>query len=143
METPIDVFPGGTEVTAANSTHAEHIRAALCHIEVTPEQIKLDVFISRMTCPEALVAAAVAPSEALNPKVVRGTEVVVKGVLVNEGTNYFTDRQLVVKGKDESSGSIAVTSPAPLTTARRRNFREFGSSFIAGEHPAVGALFVP
>ena len=57
----------------------------------------------------------------LSSNVIRGTEVVVKGVLVNEGTNYFTDRQLVVRGKDKSSGSIAVTSPAPLTTARPQN----------------------
>ena len=47
-----DVFPGSSTVTAVDSSQAEHIRAAVCNIEMTSAGIKLNVFTSRMTCPE-------------------------------------------------------------------------------------------
>ena len=78
----------------------------------------LDIFTSRTTCPGApLAEVAISPSEAASGSVVRGEEVVVEGVLTNEGTNYFTDRKLVVKGEGEAGGAIAVTAPVPLETA--------------------------
>ena len=113
-----DVFPGSANVTSADATHAEGIRAALCSIQQTSAAITLDVFTSRTTCPGApLAQVAISPSEAASGSVVRGEEVVVEGVLTNEGTNYFTDRQLVVKGEGAAGGAIAVTAPVPLETA--------------------------
>lgn len=109
-----DVFPGRANVTSADVSHAEGIRAALCNIVQTPTHVTLDVFTSRTTCPGALAAAAVPPSEVAGGAVARGEEVVVEGVLTNEGTNYFTDRKLVVKGEGPSGGEVLVTSPVPL-----------------------------
>ena len=43
-----------------------------------------------------------------------GQEVVVKGVLYNKGSNYFTDRQLVVAGEGSAGAELPVASPAPL-----------------------------
>jgi M6 family metalloprotease-like protein len=112
-----DVFPGSANVTSADATHAEGIRAALCNIQQTPSAVTLEVFTSRTTCPGApLAQVAISPSEAASGSVVRGEEVVVEGVLVNEGTNFFTDRKLVVKG-EAGGGEIPVTAPVPLETA--------------------------
>ncbi len=112
-----DVFPGSMQVTSLDSTHAEGIGAALCNIVRADDHITLDIFTSRTTCPDALLAAAVTPAQALDDDVLRGTEVVVEGRLINEGTNYFTDRQLVVKGLGPTDGTIMVTAPAPLEMA--------------------------
>ncbi len=109
---PGDVFPGSANVASADVSHAEGIRAALCNIVQAPDHVTLDIFTSRTTCPGALLAAAVPPSEAAGGEVMRGEEVVVEGVLTNEGTNYFTDRKLVVKGQE--GGEIIVTTPVPL-----------------------------
>jgi M6 family metalloprotease-like protein len=111
-----DVFPGSDDVTSADVSHAEGIRAALCNIVQTPEHVTLDVFTSRTTCPGALAAAAVPPSEVAGGAVMRGEEVVVEGVLTNEGTNYFADRRLVVTGEGTAGGKVVVTSPVPLET---------------------------
>jgi hypothetical protein len=100
-----------------DATHAEPIGAALCNIQQTPSHITLDIFTERTVCPEALAAAAVPPAEAVGGQVMRGAEVVVEGVLINEGNNYFTDRRLVVKGEGPEGGEILVTTPLPLETA--------------------------
>ena len=114
-----DVYLGSANVTSADAAHAEGIRAALCNIRQASDSVTLDIFTSRTTCPGALPQeVAISPAEATSGEVVRGTEVVVEGVLTNEGTNYFTDRKLVVTGQGEQGGEIAVTVPAPLETAR-------------------------
>lgn len=112
-----DVFPGSRAVHGADVSHAEGLRAALCNIVVTPEHVTLDVFTSRTTCPGSLGPAAVSPAEAMRSAALAGEEIVVEGVLVNEGTNYFTDRALVVRGEGEEGGSIAVTAGFPLESA--------------------------
>ena len=111
-----DVFPGEGNVKAVDSTHAEHISAALCNIVQTPQKITLDIYVSRTTCPGALPqAVALSPLDAVNEKL-RGEEVVIEGVLTNQGSNYFTDRKLVVTGQGgaASGGEVVVTLPAPL-----------------------------
>lgn len=114
-----DVFPGSANVTTADAGHAETIRAALCNIRQTDEAITLDVFTSRTTCPGALPAqVAISPAEATGPGAIRGTEVVVQGVLTNEGTNYFIDRTLVLKSEDGQASQMIVTAPAALEAVR-------------------------
>jgi len=48
--------------------------------------------------------------------VLPGQEIVVRGVLTNKGTNYFTDRQLVITGEEPTGGDLIVTAPAPLSS---------------------------
>jgi M6 family metalloprotease-like protein len=113
-----DVFPGSGNVTNADVSHAEGIRAALCNIRQAPDAITLDVFTSRTTCPERIAQAAVSPAEVAKRATIAGQEVVVEGILTNEGTNFFTDRRLVVTGEGSTGGKIMVTAPAPLEIRR-------------------------
>lgn len=118
-----DVFPGAKSKTAVDGTHAEHISAALCNIKQTAESIKFDVYVSRTTCPGALPeAAAISPQQAISDKL-RGEELLIEGVLTNQGSNYFSDRKLVVTGQGgaDSGGEIIVTLPAPLEMAAPSN----------------------
>ncbi|RWQ31001.1 MAG: M6 family metalloprotease domain-containing protein [Mesorhizobium sp.] len=113
-----DVFPGSMNIASADASHAEKISAALCNIVQTTTEITLDIFVSQTTCPGALAPVAVAPAEALSNSDI-GQEVIVEGVLSNRGTNYFTDRDLVVTG---AGGEISVVSPAPLKSAQPDSF---------------------
>ncbi len=116
-----DVFPGQGGVANVDSTHAEGIRAALCNIRQEADAVTLDVLTSRTSCPGTLPEqVAISPAQARGGDVVRGAEVVVRGILSNEGTNYFTDRRLVLKGGGDQGGEIPVTAPVPLSTARDR-----------------------
>ena len=60
-------------------------------------------------------ADAITPSEALaDSKVEKGAVVKVEGTLENAGTNYFTDRRLVLKEVD-GEGEINVQAWLPMT----------------------------
>lgn len=111
-----DPFPGRSGALHLDAGHAEAVRAALCNIDVTDQRIRLDVFVSRSTCPDTdLDPLAVTPETAVATGVVGGEELVVKGIIENAGTNYFTDQRLVMRGEDGSE--IAVTAPFALETA--------------------------
>ncbi|WP_114431313.1 M6 family metalloprotease domain-containing protein [Phyllobacterium bourgognense] len=109
-----DVFPGSGNIASADISHVEKIAAALCNIVQTPNHITLDIFVTRTTCPGSLQPASISPSSMTRDSVAIGQEVVVKGVLYNKGSNYFTDRQLVVTGEGSAGTELPVTSPAPL-----------------------------
>lgn len=110
-----DVFPGADNVASVDGGHAERISAALCNIVLAPQRVTFDVFVSRTTCPSTMPQAAISPSEAMSGKL-RGEDVVIEGVLSNQGSNYFTDRKLVVTGEGGANvgGEVIVTVPAPL-----------------------------
>jgi M6 family metalloprotease-like protein len=112
-----DLFPGQKNITSLDVTHAETIPAALCNIVQTPSQITLDVFVNQTTCPGNLAPAAVAPAAVAQQQVLPGQEVVVQGILTNKGTNFFTDRRLVISGENGAGGELTVSAPVPLTTS--------------------------
>jgi M6 family metalloprotease-like protein len=111
-----DLFPGATNIAAVDAAHPEKIGAALCNIVQTTSAVTLDIFVSRTTCPGSLEPVAVSPAEVAAADIAVGKEIVVEGILSNKGTNYFTDRQLVISG--EGGGELAVSAPAPLSTAQ-------------------------
>jgi M6 family metalloprotease-like protein len=108
-----DVFPGGMNVQKADAGHPESLSAALCNIRQSNDRIVLDVYVSRTICPGALSGAAISPVEAQNNAII-GQEVVVEGVLKNVGSNYFTDRRIVIEGVEPNGGQLAVSPPAVL-----------------------------
>lgn len=63
------------------------------------------------------------PSEALtNSKAVSGEEIKVEGTLENAGTNYFTDRRLVLKDL-HGSGEINVKAWLPISAPSNQGKR--------------------
>ncbi len=103
-----DMFPGALQVGFVDGSGAEQIRAALCNITQLPDRIRLDIYVSRTSCPGPLDSVAVSPQAAEALPLAIGEELVLKGVLKNLGTNYFTDRKLVLVGADGSSFAVEV-----------------------------------
>lgn len=136
-----DLFPGSSGALNLDAGHSENVRAALCNIDMTEERVRLDVYVSRSTCPETdLNPLAVSPAIAEATGVVGGEELVVKGVIENAGTNYFNDRRLIIRGEDGSE--IAVTSPLPLKALEPRGSVDAAGDAIA-EAGAVESSTTP
>lgn len=110
-----DPFPGSADVREIGAAHPEGIRAALCAIEDHGTHVTLDIFTSRTTCPGSIAGAAVAVRDIEDAEI--GSEVVVRGVIRNEGANLFTDRKLVIETPDGGSSKIVVTAPLAFSAA--------------------------
>ncbi|MGR3514346.1 MAG: M6 family metalloprotease domain-containing protein [Paracoccaceae bacterium] len=110
-----DVFPGTANMNEAGDA-LENIGVALCNIEMTPSVLSIDVFTSRTTCPDATDPSLAQPSWG---QIGIGDDVTLSGVIENVGTNFFTDRDLVLR--NAAGELIPVTPPALLGVAPSDN----------------------